>query len=119
MCSAFDHSLEQDSIQFGVTTPEARYLANVLVSCCRSQAIRRGGPIEDYYLISWHNYSHLMLGGMTLQPQECPERKLPAEENANLLVCSWIIEELEFIDKDKGARSLEAYWRGGDIVVLS
>ena len=69
--------LEQDSIQHGVTTPEVRYLAKILVSCCRSQAIRRGGPIEDYYLISWHNYSHLLLGGMALQPQECPERKFP------------------------------------------
>jgi hypothetical protein len=59
--------LEQDSIQNGVTASEVRYLARILVSCCWSHLIQRDGTIEDYYLISWHNFSHLLLGGMALQ----------------------------------------------------
>ena len=65
---------DEQSIQNGVSTSQAAYLAKILVSYCQSQSIRRGGPIEDYYLISWHNFSHLLLGGMALS-QECIERK--------------------------------------------
>ena len=48
-----------------------RHLAKILISY---QSIRRGGPIEDYYLISWYNFSHLLLEGMALS-QECVERE--------------------------------------------
>jgi hypothetical protein len=34
-------------------------------------------------------------------------------------VCSWVIEELEFIGKERCARCLESYWREGDISVLA
>lgn len=65
--------LEANSIQEGIDLPNAKYVARAIVNFCRHQAIRRGGPIEDYYLISWHNYVHLLLGGMALQATEHPE----------------------------------------------
>lgn len=65
--------LEANSIQEGIVLPNAKYVARAIVNFCRHQAIRRGGPIEDYYLISWHNYVHLLLGGMALQATEHPE----------------------------------------------
>jgi len=68
--------LEQPSIQVGVSTAKAQYLGKVVISFCRKQAIRRNGPIEDYYLISWHNFSHLLLGGMCLTMEDYPESKL-------------------------------------------
>ena len=58
--------LENQSIQVGIKTPKARFLSKVIIQFCYSHAIRRGGPIEDYYLISWHNFSHLLLGGLGL-----------------------------------------------------
>ena len=67
--------LEQPSIQIGVSTAKAQYLGKVIISFCRKQAIRRGGPIEDYYLISWHNFTHLLLGGMCLTMEDYPESK--------------------------------------------
>ena len=67
--------LEQPSIQIGVSTAKAQYLGKVVISFCRKQAIRRDDPIEDYYLISWHNFSHLLLGGMCLTMEDYPESK--------------------------------------------
>jgi hypothetical protein len=71
--------LEQPSIQIGVSTLKAQYLGKVVVSFCRKQAIRRGGPIEDYYLTSWHNFTHLLLGGMCLTMDDYPERISPTD----------------------------------------
>lgn len=67
--------LEADSIQHGICSPKASYQVIILVSCCRAYAIRQGGLIEDYYLIFWHNSFHLLLGVMTLQINEFPERE--------------------------------------------
>ena len=66
--------LEEQSISEGFATPKARYLADMLVSGCQFHALRRGGPIEDYYMISWHNFSLLLLGGLALNLEEYPER---------------------------------------------
>lgn len=75
-CVLLLHSvLEAPSIQTGVLGPKAKYIAEKVIVFCRKQAIRRDGPIEDYFLISWHNYCHLLLGGMGLSHQESPERK--------------------------------------------
>jgi len=63
--------LSQDSIYTGAQTPEAINVATKIVGFCGKQVIRRGGPIEDYYLQSWHNFSYLMLGGMGL-PDDSP-----------------------------------------------
>lgn len=67
--------LESPSIQSGVVNPKTKYIAAKVISFCRKQSIRRDGPIENYFLISWHNFCHLLLGGMGLSPQESPERK--------------------------------------------
>jgi hypothetical protein len=67
--------LESESIGLGTLTPKAKFIATSAIRYCRSQAIRRDGPIEDYYLISWHNFSHLLLGGIALPIQEREERK--------------------------------------------
>lgn len=77
--------LEEDSIQQGVTTFKTIYLGKLLVCSCRAQSIRRGGPIEDYYLISWHNFSHLLLGGMVLSWEENSDRKKLLKVNANTI----------------------------------
>lgn len=58
--------LDAGSIQEGIATERSTMFGTGLVQACYTHAIRRGGPIEDYYLISWHNYSLLVLGGMTL-----------------------------------------------------
>lgn len=34
-------------------------------------------------------------------------------------VCTWVIDELEFIGKERAARALQLFWRERDIVVLS
>ena len=68
--------LDNDTIQKGVVSERSVMFGTGLISACRNQAIRRDGPIDDYYLISWHNYSLLLLGGMTLSTEESPERKL-------------------------------------------
>src|SRR5579862_7173907 len=49
--------LESPTVQFGVMTQKAQYLGKIVISFCQKQAIGRGGPIEDYYLISWHNFT--------------------------------------------------------------
>jgi hypothetical protein len=67
--------LEAPSVQLGVLTPKAEYLGSKIISFCWIQAIRRDGPIEDYYMISWHNFCHLLLGGMVLSPLESPGGK--------------------------------------------
>ncbi len=70
--------LEAPSIQLGVMTQKAQYLGRIVISFCRKQAIRRSGPIEDYYLISWHNFTHVLLGGIALGDGEQPECIFPA-----------------------------------------
>ena len=67
--------LEAPSVQIGVSCPKAQYLARIIVSFCRKQSIRRDGEITDYYLLSWHNFSHLLLGGMALAKEVHPECK--------------------------------------------
>jgi hypothetical protein len=62
--------LEAPTIDQGVTSPKARFIGTKVISICRIQTIRRGGLIEDYYLMSWHNFTHLLLGGMTLSPRD-------------------------------------------------
>ena len=37
---------------------------------------------------------------------------------ADIVVCMWVISELEFIGKSRWARSLEAYWQDRDITNL-
>jgi hypothetical protein len=107
--------LEADLIQYSVHTLKASYIAKIVVSFGQSQAIRRGEPIEDYYMISWHNFSHLLLGGMALPIEECPERKDLPFSMLMCEVCAWVIDEFEFIGKE---RSLEKYWREADVAVL-
>jgi hypothetical protein len=58
--------LDADSIREGIATERSVMFGTGLIRACQTHAIRRDGPIEDYYLISWHNYSLLLLGGMTL-----------------------------------------------------
>jgi len=71
--------LSQDSIYTGAQTPEAINVATKIVGFCGKQVIRRGGPIEDYYLQSWHNFSYLMLGGMGL-PDDSPPAGRPSTD---------------------------------------
>jgi len=75
--------LESPSLQEGMSLPETKYIARTIVNFCRKQTIRRGGPIEDYYLMSWHNYVHLLLGGMALQANQHAECKYPLKQVAN------------------------------------
>jgi hypothetical protein len=67
--------LESPSLEDGMALPNTGYIARAVINFCRRQAIRRDGPIKDYYLISWHNYAHLLLGGIALQAYEHPECK--------------------------------------------
>jgi len=70
-CSLLLHAiLEADSIRAGVSLPNTIFIAKKVISFCRMQVIRRDDPIEDYYLLSWHNFSYLMLGAMVL-PEDC------------------------------------------------
>ena len=67
--------LEAPSLEEGMTLADTKCIARVVINFCRKQAIRRDGPtsIEDYYLISWHNYVHLLIGGMAIEANEYPE----------------------------------------------
>jgi hypothetical protein len=70
--------LETPDIQSGIASPRARLLGRplrVVISFCQKQLIGREGPIEDYYLLSWHNFSILLLGGLALTTEEYPECK--------------------------------------------
>ena len=67
--------LESPTVQFGVMTQKAQYLGKIVISFCQKQAIGRGGPIEHYYLISWHNFTHLLLGGLALAIDDYSECK--------------------------------------------
>ena len=58
--------LSEESVFVGVQCPDALIIAQKIVCFCAKQVIRHGGPIEDYFLQSWHNFSYLMLGGMGL-----------------------------------------------------
>ena len=78
-CVLFLHSvLSSDSISAGMKNPDAVIIAKKIIYFCGKQVIRRGGPIEDYFLLSWHNFSYLMLGGIGLQSNHCsPESMKP------------------------------------------
>jgi hypothetical protein len=52
--------------------PDVALIAKKIIYFCHKQVIRRGGPIEDYFLLSWHNFSYLLLGGIGLQLGDCP-----------------------------------------------
>jgi hypothetical protein len=62
------------TISEGVDSVNTAKVAKDLISHLRAQSIPRWAPIQDYYLISWHNYSHLLLGGMALSNGGCPQR---------------------------------------------
>jgi len=66
--------LEADSIQKGVATEQSIIIGTKLLRHCQKQAIRRDGSIEDYFLISWHNYSLLLLGGLALSYETSADR---------------------------------------------
>jgi len=74
--------LESPSLQEGMSLPETKYIARTIVNFCRKQTIRRGGPIEDYYLMSWHNYVLLLLGGMALRANQHAECNYPFKQVA-------------------------------------
>jgi hypothetical protein len=67
--------LEAPDIQSGIASPKARVLGRTIISFCQKQLIGRDGPIEDYFLLSWHNFSILLLGGLALTTEEYPECK--------------------------------------------
>ena len=72
-CVLFLHSvLSAESIYDGIRNADSRIIAKKIIYFCGKQVIRRGGPIEDYFLLSWHNFSYLMLGGMGLS-DDCPQ----------------------------------------------
>jgi hypothetical protein len=64
--------LSAPSISEGFRHPDANLIAKKIVYFCNKQVIRRDGPIEDYFLLSWHNFSYLMLGGTGLRSGDCP-----------------------------------------------
>jgi len=66
--------LDADSIREGIAAERSIMFGTGLIRACQTHAIRRDGPIEDYYLISWHNYSLLLLGGMTLSFETSADR---------------------------------------------
>jgi hypothetical protein len=101
--------LEADSIEGGISTSKANFIAKSAVCYCRTQAIEHEDPIEDHYLTSWHNFSHLLIGGVALPVQECSECKSHPWFIADI-VRAWVIKELEFVGKDECARTLERYW---------
>ena len=82
-CVLFLHSvLSSDSISAGMKNPDAVIIAKKIIYFCGKQVIRRGGPIEDYFFVSWHNFSYLMLGGIGLQSEHCsPESMQPCSSN--------------------------------------
>jgi hypothetical protein len=77
-CILLLHSiLRSPTLSEGIDSVNTTVVAKSLISLLKSQSIPRGAPIQDYYLISWHNYSHLLLGGMALSNGGCPERNYP------------------------------------------
>jgi hypothetical protein len=67
--------LEAPDIQSGIASPQVRDLGRIIISCCQKQLIGRARPIEDYFLLSWHNFSVLLLGGLALTEEEHPRCK--------------------------------------------
>jgi len=66
-CVLLLHSvLSANSIAAGMQHPDSVLIAKKIVYFCGKQVIRRGGPIEDYLLLTWHNFSYLMIGGIGL-----------------------------------------------------
>jgi hypothetical protein len=79
-CVLFIHqALSADSIYLGVRDRDALTIAQKVTYHCLRQVIRRDGPIEDYFRLSWHNFSYLMLGGIGLT-DDCPRRSMAPHE---------------------------------------
>ena len=57
--------LEAPSVAIGVLHAKTHAIAQVVVLFCRMQTRQRDAnrKIEEYFLMSWHNFSHLLLGG--------------------------------------------------------
>ena len=68
--------LEAQSVEIGVLDAKTNAIARSVISFCRKQTSDRNADriIEDYFLMSWHNFSHLLLGGMSLSPVDTPDR---------------------------------------------
>ena len=62
----------------GIDSPDTVRMAKTIISQLKRQSTLNGAPIIDYYMISWHNYSHLLLGGIALYNAGVPERILPS-----------------------------------------
>jgi hypothetical protein len=109
--------LEGPDIQFGVSSLKAQYLGRTILSFCRIQSIPRGGTNEDYYLVSWHNFTHLLLGGLALANEEHPDC-ISLLSLVNCEVCRWVIRELEYIDRGRWADSLKLFWQFRNVTDL-
>jgi hypothetical protein len=66
--------LEAPSLQEGLSSEKAIYICKKIISFCRAQTIRGDRSVDDYFMLSWHNFSHLLLGGMGLHPVESSDR---------------------------------------------
>jgi hypothetical protein len=71
--------LEAPSIENGVLDAKTNAIARTVILFCRQQTSERDPNriIEDYFLMSWHNFSHLLLGGMSLSRVDTPDRNAP------------------------------------------
>jgi hypothetical protein len=119
-CVLFIHqALSADSIYLGVRDRDALTIAQKVTYHCLRQVIRREGPIEDYFRMSWHNFSYLMLGGIGLT-DDCPQRSMPPGVSFGLTfqVRDWVIDELMFIGREECATALRSYWANGTIQEL-
>ena len=71
--------LEAASVENGVLDAKTNAIAQTVILFCRHQTSERDPNriIEDYFLMSWHNFSHLLLGGMSLSRADTPDRSAP------------------------------------------
>jgi hypothetical protein len=110
--------LSAPSIAEGFQHPDVALIAKKIVFFCHKQVIRRGGPIEDYFLLSWHNFSYLLLGGTGLRNADCPHTGMDLWWKMLMLVRQWVVNELIFIGREECAIALEAYWNNGGLEEL-
>lgn len=67
-CVLFLHAvLSQESVYIGIQSSDALIIARKTVAFCGKQVISRAGPVEDYFLQSWHNFSYLRLEEQVLR----------------------------------------------------
>jgi len=117
-CILLVHSIfSSPTVWEGINSNETTTVATALISLLRSQSLPRSAPIRDYYLLSWYNYSHLLLGGIALSNGGCPQRNDMVYQNLNV-VCLWVVNELEFIGKADSAEKLKGYWETKDFGTL-